>query len=255
MIKAVFFDVDRTLLDLNRGCVPESTRSAVRQLRSRGIQCLVATGRCIMELDRLPVRDMEFDGYITLNGQLCLDRHREPFYASPLPEQATELLVEMFRERKLPLMLVEKDRIYANYVDDLVRRVHGAILSKVPELGEYAGAPLYQVCAYLESGVEELERSLPGCRITRWHMGGVDIISQSGGKVAGIEAYMARYGIRREEVMAFGDGENDIEMLRFTGTGVAMGNAGDEVKANADYVTADIGDDGIWKALTRFDLI
>lgn len=255
MIKAAFFDVDRTLLDLSRGCVPESTRTAVKQLRSRGIKCVVATGRCLMELDRLPVRDMEFDGYITLNGQLCVDEHRKPYHASPIPQEEKETLVRMFNQHKLPLMMVEQDRMYINYVDDLVRKVHGAILSKVPELGEYNGGTLYQVCGYLLHGVEELEQALPGCRTTRWHMGGIDIISKSGGKVAGIEAYMARCGIRREEVIAFGDGENDIEMLRFAGIGVAMGNAGAEVKANADYITADIGDDGIWKACRHFELV
>lgn len=255
MIKAAFFDVDRTLLDLSRGCVPSSTREAVAQLRGNGIKCVVATGRCLMELDRLPVRDMEFDGYITLNGQLCVDEYRKAYHATPIPEAEKELLVQMFRDHKLPLMMVERDRMYINYVDDLVRKVHGAILSKVPELGEYKGGALYQVCGYLLNGVEELERALPGCRTTRWHMGGIDIISKSGGKVAGIEAYMARYGIRREEVIAFGDGENDIEMLRFAGIGVAMGNAGDEVKASADYITDDISDDGIWKACRHFDLL
>ena len=55
--------------------------------------------------------------------------------------------------------------------------------------------------------------------------------------------------------MAFGDGENDISMLEFAGIGVAMGNAGDEVKAIADYVTDSVDDDGIEKALVHFGLI
>ena len=255
MVKAVFFDVDGTLLSHDAGGVPESARSAIGQLRSRGIKCVLATGRCIMELDRLPVRDMEFDGYITLNGQLCLDENREPYHASPIPEADKETLLRMFRERKLPLMLVEKDRMYANYIDDLVRSVHKRILSELPELGEYDGAPLYQVCAYMLSGVEELEQALPGCRMTRWHMGGVDIISKNGGKVAGIETYMARHGLTRQEIMAFGDGDNDLEMLKFAGTGVAMGNGVEAVKRYADYVTAGIDDDGVWQALKHFGLI
>ena len=55
--------------------------------------------------------------------------------------------------------------------------------------------------------------------------------------------------------MAFGDGENDIRMLRYVGTGVAMGNAKEVVKMISDYVTADIDDDGIEKALKHFELI
>ena len=58
-----------------------------------------------------------------------------------------------------------------------------------------------------------------------------------------------------EEIIAFGDGENDIGMLQLAGIGVAMGNAEEVVKQNADYITADIDDDGIEKALRHFGLI
>lgn len=58
-----------------------------------------------------------------------------------------------------------------------------------------------------------------------------------------------------KDTIAFGDGRNDIEMLETAGLGIAMGNAVDEAKAVADYVTARIEDDGIQKALKKFKLI
>ena len=67
--------------------------------------------------------------------------------------------------------------------------------------------------------------------------------------------YLDENGLKREEIMAFGDGENDIDMLKFAGIGVAMGNASDEVKAAADYVTDSVDADGIAKALKHFGLI
>ena len=67
---------------------------------------------------------------------------------------------------------------------------------------------------------------------------------------------MADYlGINPENCMAFGDSQNDLEMMKACGISVAMGNASDEVKAAADYVTSDVKDDGIWKALVRYGLI
>ena len=63
------------------------------------------------------------------------------------------------------------------------------------------------------------------------------------------------YGLTKEEIIAFGDGENDLEMLAFAGVGVAMGNADEEVKEVADYVTTEIDDDGIWNACKHFKLI
>ena len=91
--------------------------------------------------------------------------------------------------------------------------------------------------------------------VTSWHDTGVDIVAKGSGKDVGIKHYIDKYGIKQEETMAFGDGENDIRMLKFVGIGVALGNAKDALKEIADYVTADIDDDGIEKALKHFNLI
>ncbi len=64
-----------------------------------------------------------------------------------------------------------------------------------------------------------------------------------------------RYGIRQDEIMAFGDGENDIDMIEFAGIGVAMGNADEEVKQRADYVTDNVNRDGVRKALEHFGML
>ena len=83
----------------------------------------------------------------------------------------------------------------------------------------------------------------------------MDIISEGGGKVFGIQKYLEYLDIRKEEIMAFGDAQNDVEMLQYAAIGVAMGNAKPEVQAIADYVTASVDDDGIEKALKHFELI
>jgi len=63
------------------------------------------------------------------------------------------------------------------------------------------------------------------------------------------------FGIRLEETMSFGDGGNDSSMLRHAAIGVAMDNANDVVKQAADYVTASVDEDGIWKAMKHFEII
>ena len=93
------------------------------------------------------------------------------------------------------------------------------------------------------------------CEITSWHDTGIDIVAKGSGKDVGIKHFIERYGIERDDTMAFGDGENDIRMLKYAGVGVALGNAKEEVKRIADYVTADIDDDGVEKALKHFGLI
>lgn len=83
----------------------------------------------------------------------------------------------------------------------------------------------------------------------------MDIISRHGGKVAGIRQYLKENNILIQETMAFGDGENDIEMLEYAGIGIAMGNSDDMVKKSADYVTDCIDNEGIEKALRHFEVI
>ena len=167
-----------------------------------------------------------------------------------------DFVLKLFEEKQTPVILVEKDRLYVNFVNDHVTAVQAAISSKVPPVGEYQGAPIYQVCVYV-TGEEEkiLAPAVHLCEITRWHPGGVDMIAKGGGERTAILRYLENNGILPEEIIAFGDGENDMGMLQLAGIGVAMGNAEEVVKQIADYVTADIDDDGIEKALRHFGLI
>lgn len=256
MIKAIFFDVDGTLVSHKDTTVSPSTRAALKALKQTGIKCILATGRHSSELKNLPVCDMDFDGAVTLNGQLCLDRDGTVFFDNPITGEEKDLLLNHFREKTFPLLLVERDTLYINFVDDRVRRAQKAISTPIPPVGDYTGNPVYQVIAYVEPQDESLLKAqLPGCRITRWNPQGVDIISASGGKVAGIQAFLDRSGIARSETMAFGDGENDAEMLAFVQVGVAMGNAKESAKHAADYVTSSVDEDGIAKALEHFGLL
>lgn len=256
MIKAAFFDVDGTLLSHKTKQVPQSARAALEKLKAAGVKCVVATGRQIKEMQKLPVGDIPFDGYITLNGQLLLDENRNVLHGTPLTGKAKEHLLRLYNEKIIPALLVEVEDVYLNFVDERVRTVQEAISSAVPPLGEYSGRDIYQVCAYMAEGDEAvLSPIVDDCVMTRWNLGGMDIIAKGGGKVTGIKRYLEANGISPEEIIAFGDGENDMEMLQFAGIGVAMGNAWENVKRCADYVTADIDDDGIEKALKHFGLI
>lgn len=256
MIRAAFFDVDGTLLSHKTKQVSASTRAAIQKLKAAGIRCVVATGRQIGEMEKLPVGDISFDGYITLNGQLILDRNKNILFGTPITGRVKAYLLDLFENKKIPAMMVEKDRVYLNFVNEQVLAVQEAISSPVPPLGVYGGREIYQVCAYLADDKEQfLEEIVPECEITRWHFGGVDIIAKGGGKVSGIRWYLEENGIGADETIAFGDGENDMEMLRFAGIGVAMGNAEEKVKQVADFVTSDVDGDGIANALKHFGLI
>lgn len=198
MIKAAFFDIDGTLFSHTMHKIPDSARKAVHLLRENGVKVFLATGRGIRTLKKVSQGNLVFDGYITLNGQICLDARENVLFE----------------------------------------------------------APIYQMIGYMtRKETENLAPKIPNCKITRWYEDGIDIISKDGGKDHGIRKILEVHGFTREESIAFGDSDNDLEMLEFAGIGVAMGNAAESVKEVADYVTSHIDEDGIWNACKHFELI
>lgn len=257
MIKAIFFDVDGTLLSHDTKQVPLSTKCSLKRLQERGIKIFISTGRHPMELQHLPLHDIRFDGYITLNGQLVSDRTGKRLFHIPFPPDIAATMIRLFHERDLPLALVGEERFIINFVDDSVRKVQASISSPIPPVLPYDGFSIYQVWAYLRRGEEHrLKNRLPGgCKMTRWCDDAVDLIQENGGKVEGIKRMLEYHGIARNEIMAFGDAENDIDMLQFAEIGIAMGNASGPAKAVADFVTAHIDEDGIAEGLRHFSLL
>lgn len=256
MIKVIFFDVDGTLLSHKLNNVPDSTRAAMAQIRKKGIKTVVATGRHMIELSKLPVMDLDFDGFLTLNGQLILDSTKKLVSGTAIKREEMEIVSRIFQAKRIPFMLIGENSRYINYIDDVVVNTQQMTKGTVPDLGQYQGEDIYQCIAFVPEHEKNLLKDiLDECSVVSWNETGIDIIPRGGGKASGIQQYLEKHGIDRSEVMAFGDGDNDIEMLRYVGIGVAMGNAAEAVKQAADYVTTDIDADGIPNALRHFGLI
>ncbi len=228
MVKTIFFDVDGTLVSHKTDSVPESTRKALKLLHENGYKLVLATGRDMSQLKKLPVKDLKFDGYLTMNGQ----------------------------EKTVPITSIGKEGPYINFVTNEVVAAQKAVSSKVAPVGEYHGEKVYQFIAYGDrEKLKNLVNDLPNCKLSWWNEYAVDIISKDGGKLAGIETYLELQGQTLADAMAFGDGENDLEMLKAVKIGVAMGNGEEQVKRIADYVTTDIDADGIFNACKHYKLI
>ena len=255
-IKVIFFDVDGTLISHTTHEVPESTRVALEKLKEKGFKRVVATGRHMLELDMLPVKDIQFDGYVTLNGQLCLDGEGNVIYENPIEGSDKDALVRLFNEKNIPVALVEKDRMYINYVNQYVESAQQAVSTPVPPVGEYTGEKIYLAIVYLSKEDEHImSTKLPGCTATRWNDYGLDVIASTGGKAKGIKQYLKSVGLTEKEMIAFGDGENDMEMLNMANIGIAMGNAVMELKDAANYVTGSVDKNGIARALSFYDIL
>ncbi len=256
MIKAIFFDIDGTLLSHKSKGIPQSTVAAFQELRKKGILLFAATGRHMLEMENLPLDPLEFDGYITLNGQLNLDVHKNIIDENPIHSEDVDVMIDVFNGKEIPIMIVERNKMYINFVDDQVRAAQEVISTPVPDVDLYRGEKVYSFVIYdRDHQAAEIQKRLPHCTMVYWGNDAIDVIPRDGGKSIGIQHVIEKLGIKREEMMAFGDGQNDIDMLQFAGIGVAMGNASEEVKKEADHVTADIDEDGLALALKHFGIL
>ena len=263
MIKAVFFDIDGTLLSHSTHAVPDSTLRALDALREKGILTFLATGRHIPMLrDILPMDQLHFDGIVSLNGQYCCN-DAGVIYHCPMPRGDIAALLDYLKEHPHPCILIEEDQMYINFHNDYVQRVQSAIRAQMPPLGDpnrgYSES-IYQALLYISEEDMGKLPPMPGIKFSRWRLGspdlsGADLYPATGGKAVGIARVLEHYGLDKSETMAFGDGENDVDMFGAVGIAVAMGNGCDEAKNAAHYVTGDIDEDGLWNALVHFGVI
>jgi len=256
-IKAIFFDIDGTLVSFDTHRIPASTLHALERLRRRGIKLFIATGRPKSIIDNLG--DFRFDGYVTLNGGVCTVGD-ETIFSRALPQEDTEALIGRSRGGELfPCIYVLDDAMAltgGNAVVDNVMRMLDLKMPRKVAADSLHGKRVYQVLAFFSPEEEaDVMRLMPGSVTTRWNDAFTDIIPAGSAKSVGMEKILDRFGIARKECMAFGDGGNDIEMLRYAGCGIAMGGAAPEVQTAADYVTDNVDNDGIVKALKRFGVL
>ncbi len=259
MIKAIFFDIDGTLVSYKTETVPDSTVSAFKALKEKGILCIACTGRHITEIRDLDLKDLEFDAMITLNGQYCYNS-QEVYYTNPIDLNDINTLLKEIESNPIPVMFVEDDSMYISYIDESVKEVQAYIHTPLPDIGDLNRGythPIYQIIPYHidETKEKKLLEIMPHVKSTRWHPFAIDMIPKEGGKSIGIEKTLDYYHINIDETAAFGDGENDKDMIEYCHLGIAMGNSCKALKEIADDITDDCDHDGIYNALKKHGIL
>lgn len=257
-IKAVFLDIDGTLVSFQTHRVPDSAVQAVRMLREKGIKVFIATGRHLHFINNLG--DMEFDGYVTLNGSYCYAGRDKVIYRRMIPAEDIQNLVGVLENREqFPCIFVREEDAFVNGQYGKVRELLRMINLPEPPVKDVTEALQKDVLQLLAFFTPEQEKrvmaAMPHCEATRWTDIFADVVPAGGSKKIGLEKMLDYFDIAREETMAFGDGGNDVPMLEYAGIGIAMGNAAPEVARHADFVTRSVDEDGIAYGLKHFGLI
>ena len=246
-VKIIFFDIDGTLIDMTKKAISDKTVETLIRLKENGVKICIATGRAPGSVPKF--EGVDFDAFLTFNGSYCYNSN-DTILSTPIPKIDVERMIENATKINRPVSIASKDRVVANGTDKDLSDYFGFAKQEVPVSDDFDEVLKDEIYQMMMGGrndeYDDILKDVENARITAWWDRAVDIIPVNGGKGKGIEAILEYYGIDRSESMAFGDGGNDIEMLQTVGTGVAMGNALDNVKAIADEICGTSAEDGIY---------
>lgn len=258
MIQAIFLDVDGTLVSFKTHQVPDSAHKALLEAHNRGVRLFIATGRAATDLEI--VSEIPYDGVAALNGAECVMRNGEAVSQHRIPKADFLRALACSEEFGFPVALELNEGIFVNRITPVVEAWTHLVAHPVslqPDLTAlFDRVDCCQMCFFFDEKQErQVMTAFPDLIATRWCPLFADINVRGIDKATGMAEFAARFGFTVDETMAFGDGGNDIAMLQAAGIGVALGNARDEVKHAADYVTTGVDHHGIRRALEHFGVI
>ena len=260
MIRAAFFDIDGTLVSFKTHKIPQSAVDAIKAFHDQGGRVYISTGRPIAIVTNIGQISDIVDGYITFNGAYTFVGN-DDINIDAIPDSDVQVMLKDADVNGYPVIVCGKrDLVVYNYheifdevfVDEL--GVTNIDINK--RISALQGQPILQLTPFFRLDAEKkVMPRMPHCISARWNPQFTDITRSGADKGNALRMLAAHEGLDISECIAFGDGGNDISILRAAGIGVAMGNAADGVKASADYVTTHIDDDGIANAFRHFELI
>ncbi len=258
MVKYLFFDIDGTLVSFKTHKVPQSTVDALAQAKANGLKVYISTGRPLPFINNLSQIEHLIDGYITTTGALCVVGQTY-FNCHKISSESVGKIIDGAYRFNKAAVVVGTDHIgVVNDSDELAEQFKKGLnldFDFAP-MSIVMQEPILQISVFFNADEEKSVMSgITDCVSSRWHPAFTDITDISADKGKALLAMAEHEHMRIDETMAFGDGGNDISIIKQAGVGVAMGNASDEVKASADYVTTSVDDDGVKNALAHFGVI
>lgn len=276
----VFFDIDGTVWDYD-GVIPASAKIAIAKLKENGHIPVMCTGRAVGHVRDIELLGMGFAGIVAACGS-HVEYEGRMIYENFLPAETVRRAVELSEKYNVPIVLEGKRKHWISrkgfehdYFVDHMKEVMGedAVMMDgyTPDMqvnklsGDILAASDYE--AFKEAFAKDLHiidhEFTEGQGISQAKYEGdpnkvtgvFEGISPGTSKAIGMDILCGYLGIDPQDTYAIGDSNNDIEMVNTAGIGIAMGNGSKAIKEAADYVTSDIHEDGLYKALEHYGLI
>lgn len=252
----VFFDIDGTTYQNNLCDLPDSAWDALRQLHNNGYRLVIDTSRAKKEMSELPPAFPAMMDALIINAGSQIEIDGRKYFHYLDDQHVKEAIAYMEKNQIVYRWVDDADGCYLNRHQQNVDEIFYRLYKMVPEVKEWQGERLIQLLYYSddEAMIQKIDQIFAGEIHT--HFGFAHEQTPAGiDKGTAMDIVCQHYGYTLENAAAFGDGFNDICMLQAAGLGIAMGNACQECKDAADYVTDRIENDGLYQACIHFGWI
>lgn len=257
---ALFFDIDGTLFDGRTKSVLPKTIQLLNELKQHdNYDLYLSTGRSHQTLGTLNQFISYFKGLNLSNGQeIYLEN--ELIYESEIEKEDLQRILELGEEKNYPLGMITNNEVEMNFfTEKSYQNFTNYIQTEVKNLNHIPfdiHKKVLQIWMFASN--EEIDQTIPlfpNLCFLKWGSYGADVIPKGASKAKGIQIIQAKMGYKKENMYAFGDGDNDAFMFTVVGTGVAMGNASSLAKQKADFITDTIENDGLYHAIQKLNLL
>lgn len=267
MYKLVAIDMDGTLLKEDK-TISERTKKAIQSAREKGVTVVLATGRPIEGVSRyLEELNMytEHDYVLSYNGALIQKTKSKEAVAKValkgedlhyLRKLSDELGVNIHAFSEERGLITPKNSKYTEVEAEINNiEIHEMNIDNIPDDEVMIKIMMIDEPEILGEAIEKLPKEVyEKYTVVRSAPFFLEFLNKSVNKGVGVELLAKHLGVKQEEVITFGDAGNDLHMIEYAGLGVAMGNAFDEVKEAANYITDTNENDGVAKAIEKFIL-
>lgn len=270
MYKLVAIDLDGTLVTDEKE-LTKKTIEVIKEATKKDVKVMISSGRSFYRLEKfIDALDLRKENQYTIcfnGGMIVENTTKEMIYSKNLDAEEVEELIQLGKALRLPIMIYAKDTQYVETIPEVIQKntknLKGMNLKVVNFNQINFNKPqnyIYKVCfidkpeKIIEKRKQISKEILEKYEITSSVPEYLEIVKKGIKKSEAIKVVMEKYDIKQEEVMAIGDGENDIEMLNFAGLGIAMENASDFVKEFANNVTSSNNNDGVANAIEKYIL-
>lgn len=250
-IKAAFFDFDRTIYTHRVHDFIASSKTTLTKLKEAGIKVCLSTSRCENEMQNAPsfFKEFKWDGLIYCGGAHVI-RGDEVVFDSPIDNQVVEELIAYTYKEKIPLRYATAHgNFFSTEVPASTKDEFFKLYMCYPIIKPYEQEKVYNILVYPTSALQNTNVMQKFSQLSFIEHGSNALeITQSGiGKHIGVQALINNCGIELDDIACFGDGENDVLMLKAAGIGICPANGCIQAQKAADIVCDDMEQDGIYK--------